>query len=102
MASTTLILNKERLGEFCRHQPIRSLALFGSHLHGTANPESDLDLLVEFVPEQRIGLFTVAQIQLELTALLGRQVDLRTSSELSPYFRQTVLDEAEVVYAKGR
>ena len=86
------------LGVFCRHHGIRSLALFGSVLHGTSHKDSDVDLLVEYAPEQKIGLFAVAQMEIELSSLLNRPVDLRTAQDLSPYFRDSVLAEARVLY----
>jgi predicted nucleotidyltransferase len=62
-------------------------------------PESDIDLLVEFAPETRIGLIGIAQLELELTEIFGRRVDLRTAADLSRYFRDDVVEHAEVLYA---
>jgi len=84
--------------DFCRRNGIRSLRLFGSVLHGKVNPNSDVDLLVEFEPAQRTGFFELSRMQLELTDLLGRTVDLRTPAELSRYFRHNVASEAKYVY----
>lgn len=84
--------------EFCRRHRIRRLALFGSAVHGEMTPASDLDVLVEFEPGQTPGLSFFA-VQRELSALLGRNVDLNTANGLSPYFRQEVLAEAEELYA---
>jgi len=50
---------------------------------------------------RRLGLFGLARMEQELTDLLGRQVDLRTRQDLSPYFRQEVSAAAEVLYAQG-
>ena len=81
----------------CRRHHIRRLALFGSYLKGTARPESDVDLLVEFEPGREPGLLALAGIEAELSALTdGRHVDLRTAQDLSPYFRSEVVDTAEV------
>ena len=83
----------------CRHRQIRRLALFGSMLKGTARPDSDVDLLVEFDQQARPSLLTMAQIEIELSSLLGgRKVDLRTARELSRYFRDEVVQAAEVQY----
>lgn len=77
----------------------RRLSLFGSVLKGTDRPDSDVDLLVEFHPEAHPSYFTLAQIELELSLLLGgRRVDLRTAPELSRHFRDQVRREAEVQY----
>lgn len=86
------------LSMFCRQHGIRSLALFGSQLHGNPHNGSDLDLLVEYVPQQKVGLFAVTQMEAELSALFGQPVDLRTAQDLSPYFRDRVLAEAQTLY----
>ena len=66
----------------------------------SARPDSDVDLLVEFEPEARPSLLTMAQIEIELSALLdGRRVDLRTREDLSRYFRDAVVHMAEVQFA---
>ena len=86
------------LSVFCHRHGIRSLALFGSVLHGNARAGSDVDLLVEYDPQQKVGLFAMTQMEAELSALFGQPVDLRTAHDLSPYFRDSVLAEARVLY----
>ena len=86
------------LAPTCRRHGIRRLAVFGSHLKGTARPDSDLDLLVEFEPDRVPGLLGLSGIELELTEMLGVKVDLRTAQELSPYFRDEVINQAQVAY----
>lgn len=74
--------------------------LFGSTLKGTARPDSDVDLLVEFEPGREPGLIGLAGIELALSELLnGRVVDLRTPGDLSRYFRDEIIRNAEVQYA---
>ncbi|MGO9118609.1 MAG: nucleotidyltransferase family protein [Desulfomonilaceae bacterium] len=88
--------------DFCRKHHIRKLSVFGSYLRGDFGPESDIDFLVEFDPAHIPGLIEFAGMEIELSELLGGQkVDLRTSQELSRYFRDEVLAEAEVKYAEG-
>lgn len=88
------------LSRLCRRHGIRRLSLFGSVLKGTARPDSDIDLLVEFEPDNVPGLLGMAAIEAELSNLLdGRRVDLRTPQELSRYFRDEVLLAAEVQFA---
>lgn len=99
MAVPPLAVERGRLQEFCRDHHIRRLSVFGSVLHGDARPDSDLDLLVEFEPGHLVGLIGMAGIQLELSRLLGRPVDLRTPEDLSRYFRAEVIAEAEVLVA---
>ena len=65
-------------------------------------PDSDIDLLVELEDSARPGLLDMAQIEIELSALLGgRRVDLRTAAELSRYFRDEVVRTAQVQYVSG-
>jgi predicted nucleotidyltransferase len=95
-----LAITEEQLARFCRKQHIRRLSLFGSTLAGTARPESDIDLLVEFEAGREPGLLGLALMEAELAAMLGgKKVDLRTPQDLSRYFRDQVLRAAEVQYA---
>lgn len=87
------------LAPICQRHGIQRLPAFGSRTKGTARPDSDLDLLVEFEPGQVPGLIGLSAIEIELTEALGVKVDLRTAQELSPYFREDVLRQAQVVYA---
>lgn len=97
-----LRLTRETLAPLCRRHRIRKLSLFGSVLKGTARPDSDVDLLVEFFPEARPTLLDMAQIEIELSELLGgRKVDLRTAQDLSHYFRDAVVRTAEPQYVAG-
>lgn len=89
------------LPRFCERHHIRRLSLFGSQLKGTAHPDSDLDLLVEFEPNRVPGLITIAEMEQELSDLLGgRCVDIRTPADLSRYFRDEVVRTAKVQYAR--
>ncbi|MEI6519031.1 MAG: nucleotidyltransferase family protein [bacterium] len=94
--------SKEQVASFCREMHIRRLAVFGSALRPDFRPDSDIDLLVEFEPGQVPGLFGISRMERELSILFGgRKIDLRTPEDLSKYFRQQVMEEAEVQYAKG-
>lgn len=97
-----LFADTDALASLCRRQRIRRLSLFGSMLTGAARPDSDVDLLVEFEPEAKPSLLTMAEIELELSPLLGgRKVDLRTIQDLSRYFRDEIAQTAEVQYEAG-
>jgi predicted nucleotidyltransferase len=97
---------KEELTARLRHaveenphrEAIRSVALFGSHVRGTARDDSDIDVLIDFDPQATIGLFEFIEIQDQLSEALGQKVDLLTPQALSKYFRDEVLREAEPVY----
>ena len=94
-----LPVNKEEIASFCRKHRVRRLAFFGSVLREDFRPDSDVDGLVEFEGGHPVGLIRMAEIELELSALLGRKVDLRTPAELSRYYRQEVLQGAVILYA---
>lgn len=91
---------KDRVAEFCRANGVRKLSIFGSALRSDFGPDSDIDVLVEFEPGRAPGLFRMAGMEVELTRMFGRKVDLRTPGDLSRYFRRQVLDEAQVQYAR--
>jgi uncharacterized protein len=95
-------ITEEKLEKFCRKNHITKLAVFGSALRNELKPESDIDILVEFDKNHIPGLFELAGMEIELEGMLGRQVDLRTPSELSRYFREEVLEKAREEYAEAR
>ncbi len=92
-------ISQTQIADFCRQHQIRWLALFGSVLRDDFGPESDIDVLVEFEPQARLGLMAYAGIQNELSELLQRPVDLVTRDGLKPLIKQDVLDSVEVIYA---
>ena len=99
--SPKIALDRQAITDFCRRHHIRKLALFGSVLRADFQPDSDVDVLIEFEPGATAGLIRLAGMELELSALLNRKVDLRTPAELSRYFRDDVLAHAQVQYAQG-
>lgn len=102
MTVARIDIPEAQIGELCRRNGIRRLALFGSVLTGRFSETSDVDVLVEFRPEERVGFFRLADIEAELSRLLGgRKVDLRTPMDLSRYFRDEVVRDAVVVYAES-
>ena len=84
--------------DYCREHFIRRLALFGSFLSGHERPDSDIDLLVEFEPSHVPGLIALGGMANELSGILGHPVDLRTSQDLSRYFRNEVVATAQVIH----
>lgn len=83
------------LRAFCLAHQVEKLSLFGSRLHGAPRPTSDLDILIEFLPGVIVGYLDLAEMEVELSTLLGARVDLRTPQELSPHFRQQVMLSAQ-------
>lgn len=95
-----IVVDRLRIAEFCRKHRISRLSFFGSVLRDDFRPDSDVDALVEFEDGTRVGLIRLSLIELELSELLGRRIDLRTPAELSRYFRDEVLSAAELQYAQ--
>lgn len=90
-------ISNEEIAEFCKRHHIRKLSLFGSALREDFNSDSDVDILVEFEQGHTPGL-EFFSMQDELSEILDQKVDLNTPNFLSPYFRDKVLKEAEVLY----
>ena len=100
--NTNISIPENRLAAFCKANGITRLALFGSVLRDDFGPDSDVDVLVEFEPERIPGFLGVAAMEIALSEMFGgRRVDLRTPEDLSRYFREQVLDAAEVQYVEG-
>ncbi len=92
-------INQAVIKAICIRYGVQKRSLFGSAIHGNFGPQSDVDLLVEFQPNEAVGYFRLAELQLELEDAIGRKVDLRTPDELSRYFRDQVMQEAVPQYA---
>ncbi|MFH1069131.1 MAG: nucleotidyltransferase family protein [Candidatus Glassbacteria bacterium] len=92
---------EQYIAEFCRRHHIRRLSLFGSILRKDFGPDSDVDMLVEFERGKVPGLLRMAGMENEISAMLGRRVDLRTPAELSRYIRGEVLKEAQAQYVQA-
>ena len=89
---------QDRIDEYCRQHHSRWLALFGPVLRENFRPDSDVDMLVEFEPDHRYTYFTLAQIEDDLSTLLGRRADVHMPKSLHPFLRDKVLDQAEALY----
>ncbi len=99
MFKLTDYIPQDKLKTFCRKHHITTMSLFGSALRDELKPDSDIDLLVEFDQNHIPGLLDLAGMEIEMSEMIGRKVDLRTSAELSRYFRDDVLKNARVEYA---
>ena len=95
----TVEVDELRLAEICRRYQVRELSLFGSAARGEMRQDSDIDLLVEFLPGAEIGLLEHAGLMLDLSEVLGRRVDLVSKRGLKPLIRDSILAEAQPVYA---
>jgi predicted nucleotidyltransferase len=90
-------IDERKLADLCRRYGVRELSVFGSAARGEMRPDSDIDLLVEFLPDAEIGLLEHAGLMLDLAELLGRKVDLVSKRALKPLIRESILQEARPV-----
>lgn len=90
----------EGIVALCKKYKIRELSLFGSRVRGDFTENSDFDFLVDFSPDAKIGLFDYSRIQIDLEEMIGKKVDLVSKRGLKPLIRDTVLSEAEIIYAE--
>jgi hypothetical protein len=101
MIALPVEIPREEISSFCARNHIRKLSLFGSVLTPRFGDRSDIDILVEFDPGRVPGLLDIAGMEIELSGMLGRKVDLRTPAELSDYFRDEVVASAVPQYERG-
>ena len=100
--SARIDIPQEEIAAFCRRNHIRRMALFGSVLRDDFTPESDVDVLVEFEPDARIGYIGLAGLEIELDKILGRKSDLYTFEGIENsrnwLLRKEILSSTEAVY----
>ena len=102
MKKAKIAIPRARLAEFSRRWNISELALFGTARREDFRPDSDVDLLVSFLPDARVTLFDMARMQDELKEIFGRNVDLVSKRGLENsrnYLRRKqILDSAQVIH----
>ena len=85
-----------KLIEICRQNDVSMVGVFGSVARGEATAHSDVDLLVRF--SKRKSLLAHIALERQLSTALGREVDLLTEAALSPYLRERILGDLQVLY----
>ena len=88
-----------KLVEICKSNDVTMVGLFGSMARGEATENSDIDLLVQLAKPK--SLLSLVALERKLSDALGRKVDLLTEAALSPYLRDRILSELQVLYAAG-
>ncbi len=99
MVRSDIVASPDILAAFCRRNHITRLAIFGSANGPNFGPQSDVDLLIVFEPNARVGFMTLARLQRELEAICNRRVDLVPQEGLKPVIRAEVLASAREIYA---
>ncbi len=90
------IFNNPEVIKICKKENISFLALFGSYKNGNATDDSDIDLLIRLKGSQ--SLFRLIKISQELSDLFNKKVDLLTENAISPYIKDNILNDLEVIY----
>ena len=98
MSRLKINIPQDKIAEFCRRNHIMRLSVFGSALRENFDMESDVDVLVELNPRARIGMIRLAAMELEMSRLIGRKVDLNTPGFINPTFRKQIISDSEVQY----
>lgn len=93
---SAVLFDTSALIELCRQNDVAKLELFGSSARGEAREDSDIDLLVEF--SKRKSLLALVSLERQMSAVLGRKVDLLTEAAISPYLRQKINRDRRVIY----
>ena len=92
-------IDQIKLADLCRRYSVRELSVFGSAARGEMRPDSDIDVLVDFLPGSEIDLVDYAGLLLDLSHLFGQRVDLVSRDGLKPRIRASVIREARLLYA---
>jgi predicted nucleotidyltransferase len=98
MSRLKINIPQDKIAEFCRRNHILKLSVFGSALREDFDTESDVDVLVELNPGARIGMIRLAAMELEMSRLIGRKVDLNTPGFINPTFQKQIISDSEVQY----
>ena len=96
---TALPFDTNKLIEICRQNDVAKLGVFGSMARGDATEHSDIDLLVYF--SKRKSLLALVALERQISTALGRKVDLLTEAAISPYLRERIKRETQVIYEAG-
>lgn len=100
MSKIQIAVPKKQITSFCQQWKIVEFGLFGSALRDDFETSSDVDVLVSFASDSLISLFDLAQMQIELTGLFGRPVDILEKEGLrNPFRKREILKTVKVIYA---
>jgi predicted nucleotidyltransferase len=95
---SAVFFDTNALIKICRENDVAKLEVFGSTARGETNEDSDIDLLVEF--SKRKSLLALVSVERQMSAALGRKVDLLTEAAISPYLREQINRDRRVIYEK--
>lgn len=97
--NSSVSIPQDKIAELCRRYSVRELLLFGSAIRDDFSLASDIDLIVDFLPEAKITFPELLRLQGEISSVVGRNVDLVSKAGLKPKFSDLVLPLAQQIYA---
>lgn len=86
----------EKIIQFLSKEGAKKISIFGSFARGEENPESDIDIIVQF--SQPKGLLEIVGLEQELSELIGRKVELLTEKSISPYILEKIKSEEVIIF----
>jgi hypothetical protein len=92
--------HQKEIEKICREEGISYLALFGSHARGDEQPNSDIDLMIDFHPDHRKSLFGLIDVEDKFQNLFGKKIDLVTKNGVNKYFKPYI--EADLIPLYGQ
>jgi uncharacterized protein len=92
--------DKAKIEAECKKYQVDFLGVFGSVARNEEQPESDIDLLVRFSPQAKVGYFRLYDVEKKFSDLFGKKVDLVTEEALSPYIKDRVLADLKILYGQ--
>jgi len=98
-----MMFNTQSISDICLRYRIKELSLFGSAATGEMRPDSDVDILVEFLPGAKISLFDMVNLREELKTVFEREVDLVSKNAVLRHHnelrRKSILENTKSLYA---
>ena len=94
------LLPMEKVRTYCETQPIATLSLLSAAFTDWLRPNTDIGMLVEYLPDATITYIDMARQERELAKIIGGAIDLRTANELERTVKQQILEEATLVFAQ--
>ncbi len=96
----SIVLDGAKLEAVCKNYQVEFLGVFGSVSRGEDTKDSDVDVLVRFSPQVKIGYFKLYDIEQEIAKSFGRKIDLVTQDALSPYIKDRVYSDLKTLYGQ--
>ncbi len=90
----------QTIREYFATQPVLKAWLFGSYARGEETPESDVDILVKFDKDAKIGLFEHTRMIMSLEKQLGKMVDIVPEGTMTPYVTSYVDKDKQLIYTR--